>query len=383
MDKAVSKWTGWRRDIHRHPELGFAEERTAAFVADRLREFGIETHTGIGGTGVVGVLRRGGGTGSIGLRADLDALPIDERNEFPHRSVNRGRFHGCGHDGHTAMLLAAAERLAAAGTIDGAVHFIFQPNEENGLGALAMMKDGLFDRFDMQAVYGMHNMPGIPAGHFAVRKGPMMTFEDNFVIRIEGLGGHASMPNRTRDPVVVAAEIISALQTIVARSLNPMESGVVSVTEILTDGARNVIPSHVTLKGDTRGLSDATQALIERRMRDLVVNIGRAHNIDVTLDYSHEFIVLNNSDAETAIAVRAAVDTVGADRVVADCEPAACSEDFAQMLRAKPGCYVLIGNGTEGHHGRPLHNPGYDFNDDVLATGASYWVRLAENELRP
>ncbi|MDH5344864.1 MAG: amidohydrolase, partial [Gammaproteobacteria bacterium] len=201
MDKAVSKWTGWRRDIHRHPELGFAEERTAAFVADRLREFGIETHTGIGGTGVVGVLRRGGGAGSIGLRADLDALPIDERNEFPHRSVNRGRFHGCGHDGHTAMLLAAAERLAAAGTIDGAVHFIFQPNEENGLGALAMMKDGLFDRFDMQAVYGMHNMPGIPAGHFAVRKGPMMTFEDNFVIRIEGLGGHASMPNRTRDPV--------------------------------------------------------------------------------------------------------------------------------------------------------------------------------------
>jgi hippurate hydrolase len=190
------------------------------------------------------------------------------------------------------------------------------------------------------------------------------------------------MPNRTRDPVVVAAEIISALQTIVARSLNPMDSGVVSVTEIHTDGARNVIPSNVTIKGDTRGLSDHVQAQVEKRMREIVVNIGKAHNVDVTLDYSHEFIVLNNTDEETEVAIRAAIDTVGADRVVPDCEPAACSEDFAQMLRAKPGCYLLIGNGTDGHHGRPLHNPGYDFNDDVLATGAAYWVRLVENVLR-
>ena len=374
-------WVAWRRDIHKHPELGFQETRTAGVIAGRLRQFGIETYEGIGQTGVVGVLRRGSGGRSIGLRADIDALPINETNSFEHRSVNEARFHGCGHDGHTAMLLAAAEQLAAGGRFDGTVHFIFQPNEENGLGALAMMEDGLFERFEMDAVYGMHNMPGIPAGHFAVRKGPMMTFEDNFVITITGLGGHASMPDRTRDPVVVAAEIISALQTIVARSLSPMSSGVVSVTEIHTDGARNVIPSTVTIKGDTRGLSDDTRELIESRMREIVVNIGKAHNVEVALDYSHEFIVLNNTDKETDEAIRAAIDTVGKDRVEADCEPACCSEDFARMLGAKPGCYLLIGNGTDGHNGRPLHNPGYDFNDDVLATGAAYWVRLTENIL--
>jgi amidohydrolase len=380
-DSMNRDWVNWRRDIHRHPELGFQESRTAGVIADLLRGFGIETHAGIGGTGVVGVLRSGSSERAIGLRADIDALPIQEANSFEHRSLHDSQFHGCGHDGHTAMLLAAAETLASCDSIDGTVNFIFQPNEENGLGALAMMEDGLFDRFAMDAVYGMHNMPGIPAGTFAVRKGPMMTFEDNFVISIKGLGGHASMPNRTRDPVVVAAEIINALQTIVARSLDPMESGVVSVTEILTDGARNVIPSNVTIKGDTRGLTDATQKLIESRMRDLVVNIGKAHGIEVTLDYSHEFIVLNNTSHETDLAVQAAIETVGSENVIPDCEPAACSEDFAQMLKAKPGCYLLIGNGTDGHNGRPLHNPGYDFNDDVLATGAAYWVRLVQNLL--
>ena len=381
MAEKRTDWIGWRQDIHKHPELGFGEQRTAGVIAEMLDRFGIETHTGIGRTGVVGVLCRGNSKRSIGLRADIDALPIQEANTFPHRSVKDRQFHGCGHDGHTAMLLAAAQTLASGDTFDGTVHFIFQPNEENGLGALAMMEDGLFDRFAMDAVYGMHNMPGIPAGNFAVRKGPMMTFEDNFVISIRGLGGHASMPDRTRDPVVVGAEIISALQTVVARSLNPMASGVVSVTEIHTDGARNVIPSNVTIKGDTRGLTSETQALIENRMRQLVVNIGKAHNVEVTLEYTHEFIVLNNTDRETDIAVQAAIDTVGAESVVSDCEPAACSEDFAQMLRAKPGCYVLIGNGTDGHNGRPLHNPGYDFNDDVLETGAAWWVRLTENVL--
>ena len=381
MTDRVEDWIGWRRDIHMHPELGFGEERTAEFISRRLETFGIETHAGIGKTGVVGVLKRGNGDRSIGLRADIDALPIQEMNDFDHRSVNDHRFHGCGHDGHTAMLLAAAETLAGHGSFEGTVNFIFQPNEENGLGALAMMEDGLFDRFPMDAVYGMHNMPGIPAGHFAVRKGPMMTFEDNFVIRIAGLGGHASMPNRTRDPVVVAAEIISALQTVVARSLNPMLSGVVSVTEVHTDGARNVIPSNVTIKGDTRGLTNEAQRLIETRMREIVTHVGKAHNVEATLDYTHEFVVLENTARETDIAVQAAIDTVGAHRVEADCEPAACSEDFAQMLKAKPGCYLLIGNGTEGHNGRPLHNPGYDFNDDVLATGAAYWVKLTENVL--
>jgi hippurate hydrolase len=381
MSSLEPEWIAWRRDIHQHPELGFREERTAGEIAARLRAFGIETHAGIGRTGIVGVLRRGTSERAIGLRADIDALPIQEANDFAYRSVNESRFHGCGHDGHTAMLLAAAQTLAGSDRLDGTVNFIFQPNEENGLGALAMMADGLFERFPMDEIYGMHNMPGIPAGNFAVRKGPMMTFEDNFVIAIEGLGGHASMPNRTRDPVIVAAEIISALQTIVARSLNPMLSGVVSVTEILTDGARNVIPSHVTIKGDTRGLSGEAQELIETRMRDIVTNIGRAHNTEVTLDYSHEFIVLENTARETDIAIQAAIATVGEDRVVPDCEPAACSEDFAQMLNAKPGCYLLIGNGTDGHNGRPLHNPGYDFNDEVLPTGAAYWVNLAERAL--
>lgn len=381
MTESQEHWIECRRDIHKHPELGFREERTAELVASRLRNFGIETHTGIGGTGVVGIIRSGDSEASIGLRADIDALPIQEANTFDHRSVNDMQFHGCGHDGHTAMLLAAAEQLASGASIDGTVHFIFQPNEENGLGALAMMEDGLFDRFPMDAVYGMHNMPGIPAGTFAVRKGPMMTFEDNFVISIEGLGGHASMPNRTRDPVIVAAEVISALQTIVARSLNPMSSGVVSVTEVLTDGARNVIPSNVTIKGDTRGLSDETQALIEHRMRELVENIGKAHNVETSVDYSHEFVVLENTGPETDIAIQAAVDTVGEQNVIPDCEPAACSEDFAQMLKEKPGCYLLIGNGTEGHSGKPLHNPGYDFNDEILATGAAYWVRLTKNIL--
>jgi len=381
MRDSKTRWIAWRRDIHKHPELGFKEERTAAVIAGLLEGMGIETHTGIGRTGVVGVLKRGDSDRAIGLRADIDALPISEANTFEHCSVHDAQFHGCGHDGHTAMLLAAAETLAAGNGIDGTVHFIFQPNEENGLGALAMMEDGLFDRFSMDAVYGMHNMPGIPAGSFAVRKGSMMTFEDNFVISIKGLGGHASMPNRSRDPVVVAAEIISALQTVIARSLDPMASGVVSVTEILTDGARNVIPSNVTIKGDTRGLSSETQALIETRMRQLVVNIGKAHNVEVELEYTHEFIVLNNSDEETDIAVQAAIDVVGKDKVVPDCEPAACSEDFAQMLNSKPGCYLLIGNGTDGHCGRPLHNPGYDFNDDVLETGAAYWVKLTENVL--
>ena len=305
MRERLADWTAWRRDIHKHPELGFGEKRTADVVARKLEAFGLETHTGIGKTGVVGVLKRGNSERSVGLRADIDALPIQEMNEFEHRSVHDSQFHGCGHDGHTTMLLAAAETLASGGKFDGTVHFIFQPNEENGLGALAMMEDGLFDRFPMDAVYGMHNMPGIPAGHFAVRKGSMMTFEDNFVIRIAGVGGHASMPNRTHDPVIVAAEMITALQTIVARSLNPMLTGVVSVTEIHTDGARNVIPSNVTIKGDTRGLTNEAQQLIETRMREIVTHVGKAHNVEATLDYTHEFVVLENTDQETDIAVQA------------------------------------------------------------------------------
>ena len=254
MESLQGEVQAWRHDIHKHPELGFQENRTAEKVSSLLEDFGLEVHTGIGKTGVVGVLKRGDSDQGIGMRADIDALPIEEANTFDYRSVHDGVFHGCGHDGHTAMLLAAAKHLAESGNFDGTAHFIFQPSEEDGRGALAMMEDGLFDRFQMNAVYGMHNMPGIPAGHFAVKKGVITTSEDIFVITIKGRGGHASMPNRSIDPVVIGAEVILALQSIVSRSVAPEHWGVVSVTEVLTDGARNVIPSTVTIKGDWRAI---------------------------------------------------------------------------------------------------------------------------------
>ena len=371
----------WRHDIHRHPELGFAEIRTAGKVATLLREFGLDVHTGIGVTGVVGVLSRGSSDKTIGLRADMDALPIHEANEFAHRSVNDGVFHGCGHDGHTAMLLAAAKRLAEHGTFDGTVYFIFQPSEEDGRGALAMMNDGLLDRFPMQAVYGMHNMPGIPAGHFAVRKGNMMTSEDIFEITIEGRGGHASMPDHVIDPVVMSAEIILALQSIVSRSVAPKDWGVVSVTEVLTDGARNIIPSTVTIKGDCRAMSRETQVLIESRMREIVSGITSAHGAEGSVDYRHDFVVTVNSLQETDAAIAAARRVAGEPAVDADCPPCSASEDFARMLEKVPGCYILIGNGVDGHCGATLHNPNYDLNDDILTVGADYWCTLVESQL--
>lgn len=373
----------WRRDIHKHPELGFREERTAAKVADLLEDFGLEVHRGIGTTGVVGVLRRGQGNRAIGLRADMDALPIQEANDFPHRSVNEKVFHGCGHDGHTTMLLGGAKRLAADSDFDGTVYFIFQPSEEDGRGALSMIDDGLFERFPMEAVYGMHNMPGIPAGHFAVRKGSMMTSEDIFVITIQGRGGHASMPDRTVDPVVIGAEVVLALQTIVSRSVGPQDWGVVSVTEMLTDGARNVIPSRVTIKGDCRALTPETQAHIEARMRQIVAGVCAAHGAEGKVDYRQDFVVTVNTPAETEAAVEAARQVAGEPAVDANCPTCGGSEDFARMLQKKPGCYVLIGNGLEGHCGSSLHNPHYDLNDEILSTGCDYWVTLVENQLPP
>jgi len=371
----------WRRDIHQHPELGFGEVRTAGKVAALLRDFGLEVHEGIGQTGVVGVLRKGSGRRGIGLRADIDALPIAEANDFAHRSVHEGVFHGCGHDGHTAMLLAAARYLAESGSFDGTVHFIFQPSEEDGRGALAMIDDGLFERFSMDAVFGMHNMPGIPAGHFAVREGSMMTSEDIFVITVDGRGGHASMPDRAIDPVVIAAEIIIALQTIVSRSVAPRDWGVVSVTEVLTDGARNVIPSRVTIKGDCRAMSGATQALMEARMREIVAGMTAAHGATGTVEYRNDFVVTVNSPAETAAAIAAARAVAGEPSVDPDCPPCSASEDFARMLEVKPGCYILIGNGTDGHCGKTLHNPNYDLNDDILTIGTDYWIELVEAQL--
>jgi len=371
----------WRHDIHKHPELGFQENRTAGKVAELLAEFGLDVHTGIGTTGVVGVLKRGAGDQAIGLRADIDALPIQEANIFEHRSVHDGVFHGCGHDGHTAMLLAAARHLAESGEFDGTTYFIFQPSEEDGRGALAMIEDGLFERFPMKAVYGMHNMPGIPAGHFAVKQGVIMTSEDIFVITIKGRGGHASMPDRAIDPVVIGAEVIVALQSIVSRSVAAKDWGVVSVTEILTDGARNVIPSTVTIKGDCRAMSTKTQDLIETRMREIVAGITAAHRAEGSVEYRNDFVVTVNTLDETDAAIAAARKVAGEPAVDPDCPPCPASEDFARMLQAKPGCYIMIGNGLDGHCGATLHNPSYDLNDEILAVGADYWVALVEAQL--
>ena len=371
----------WRQDIHKYPELGFQENRTAGIIAGLLAEFGLDVHAGIGTTGVVGVLTRGVAEQAIGLRADMDALPIREANTFEHRSVHDGVFHGCGHDGHTAMLLAAARQLAGSGKFDGTAYFIFQPSEEDGRGALSMIEDGLFERFPMNAVYGMHNMPGIPAGHFAVKEGTIMTSEDIFVITIRGRGGHASMPDRAIDPVVIAAEVILALQSIVSRSVAPQDWGVVSVTEVLTDGARNIIPSTVTIKGDCRAMSTNTQDLIAARMREIVAGITAAHGAEGSVEYRNDFIVTINTADETAAAIDAARKVVGKPAVDADCPPCSASEDFARMLQVKPGCYILIGNGLDGHCGATLHNPNYDLNDEILTIGADYWVALVEAQL--
>ena len=370
----------WRQDIHKHPELGFCEKRTSEKVAELLTSFGLEGHTAVGGTGVVGVLKKGSSKKSIGLRADMDALPIQEMGNKDHKSVHDGVFHGCGHDGHTAMLLGAAKYLSEQGDFDGIVHFIFQPSEEDGRGALAMMEDGLFDRFPMQEIYGAHNMPGVKKGEIALRPGQMMTSEDNFVIHVKGKGGHASMPHMARDPLVVGAEIVTALQSIVSRSIGPEEWGVVSVTEFITDGARNIIPSNVIIKGDVRTLDAKIQERIETRMRDIVKGICDGQGVEGTVDYSYEFIALKNADKETEAAASAAIKAVGKEAVEANCAICPASEDFAQFLRHVPGCFVLIGAGI-GDDIRPLHNPHYDYEDDLLTIGVRYWSYLVQQQL--
>jgi len=371
----------WRHDFHRHPEQGFAEHRTAEIVANVLEGTGIVVHRGVGGTGVVGVLRRGDSKKSLGLRADMDALEITELNTFDHRSQHEGQMHACGHDGHTAMLLGAAKHLAKTGDFNGTVYFIFQPAEEHGRGALAMMEDGLFDRFPVDAIYAMHNFPSLPTGSFAMKPGPIMACEDNFEIKIIGKGTHAALPHRGVDPVVIASEIVLALQSIVSRSVDPIENAVVSVTEFLTDGIRNVLPNQVTLKGDTRSFGPSMQNHIEQKMERIVRGICAAHGAEYQFQYSREFAATINTPAETQIAADIAADVTGPENVNAACMPIMASEDFGFMLQKKPGCYVLIGNGGEGPGGCGLHNPSYDFNDEILTTGADFWSRLVETEL--
>lgn len=373
--------TAWRHDFHTHPELGFDENRTSARVAELLVEFGLEVHTGVGQTGVVGFLQRGNDTRSIGLRADMDALPINEQNTFEYRSIHEGVMHACGHDGHTSMLLGAAKHLSENGDFNGRAVFIFQPNEEYGLGAPAMIEDGLFQRFDVDEVYGMHNIPGMETGTFATRAGPITASENLFEIEIEARGGHAALPHMGVDAIMVGSEIVGALQTIVSRKLNPGLNGVVSVTEFIADGMRNVLPGHATLKGDARALTPEINEVIEARMRKIVEGICLAHDVSGSVTYETIFPPTINASDPSKAAVEAANKLVGQDKVDGDCPPKLFSEDFAHMAHAKPGCYVLMGNGISGSNSRPLHSDDYDFNDEALSYGASFWAELVEQQL--
>jgi|TARA_B110000261_G_C13044689_1_gene341749 amidohydrolase len=370
----------WRRDIHAHPEIAFEEHRTAELVADKLREFGIQVETGIAGTGVVGTLTKGRGNGAIGLRADLDALPIQETNEFAHKSTHAGKMHACGHDGHTTMLLGAAKYLAEHGEFEGTVYFIFQPAEENEGGGRVMVEEGLFDRYPMEAVYGMHNIPGMPVGTFAVKPGPMMAAFDIFELIVTGKGGHAAMPHLTIDPIVVGTKIVEAFQSIVSRSIDPQDPVVLSVTQFHAGDAYNVIPNEVSISGCTRCFSARVQTKLEAQMKQVATDICRAYGANCEFKYERRYPPTVNSEIEAQLAGSVAVELVGADRVNLNPKPAMGSEDFAYMLQEKPGAYIWIGNG-DGEGSCMVHNPSYDFNDEILPIGATWWVKLTETSL--
>jgi len=368
-----------RHDIHAHPELAYEENRTAGIVRDYLREWGMHVTTGLAGTGVVGTLVNGDGP-RIGLRADMDALPIEEANDFEYRSRHAGKMHACGHDGHTTMLLGAAKYLARNRNFSGTVDFIFQPAEEAAGGAKRMIDEGLFERFPVDAVFGMHNWPGLEVGRFAVRNGAMMASLDCFDIVIEGDGTHGALPHKGIDPVVAAAHLVTALQSIVSRNVDPLHVGVVSVTQIHAGDAYNIIPGRVELAGGVRSFDPEVRASLLRRVEEVTVSIAAAFRARGTVRWSISFPPVMNDTTQTALAAEAAASVVGAQNVATDSEPSLGSEDFAYMLEEKPGCYLFVGNGsTIG--GCVIHNPAYDFNDDILAVGASYWVRLTEKLL--
>lgn len=379
-DYLKSEMTAWRHDFHRHPELGFLEHKTAEKVAALLRGFGLDVTTGIGKTGVVATLQKGNGTGSIALRTDMDALPITEANNFSYTSTASGRMHACGHDGHMAMLLGAAKHLAESGDFNGRVVFLFQPNEEHGLGAEAMLSDGVFDRFPVDQVFGMHNIPGMPLNDFATRSGPITAAESLFTIDIKARGGHAALPHMGVDAIVVGAEIVGALQTIVSRKLDPGQNGVLSVTEFVTDGKRNVLPGNATLSGDARALTPGSNATIKSAMELIVKGIAAAHDVSASVTYDTIFPPTIN-DSVAAHAAANAVSNLGGQSIDADCPPKLFSEDFAHFAAAKPGCFMLMGNGNTGENARPLHSADYDFNDEALVPGSSYWVALVEQQL--
>lgn len=380
LDELTAKMTAWRRDLHAHPETAFEEQRTSDFVADKLTSFGLEVHRGLAKTGVVGILRNGDGP-AVGFRADMDALHIHEETNLPHSSRNPGRMHACGHDGHTAMLLGAARYLTEnPDTFQGTIAFIFQPAEENEGGGRVMVEEGLFDRFPVEKVFGMHNWPGLEVGRIALRPGPLMAAYDIFELTLTGKGTHAGMPHMGTDTIMVGSQIVSAFQTIASRSVHPIDSAVVSVTQFHAGDTWNVLPATAVLRGTVRTFRPEVQDLVQRRMGEVATAIAGGFGVEANLRYERRYPPTTNSAAETELARRAAALTVGENQLDLDPMPSMGAEDFSFMLQKRPGCYVWVGAGPSDQ-GRNLHSPHYDFNDAVLPIGTSYWVRLAETVL--
>ncbi|NBO00316.1 MAG: amidohydrolase [Betaproteobacteria bacterium] len=384
LSERVGEFIALRREIHAHPELAFQEHRTAALVARKLTDWGYEVATGLGGTGVVGTLRRGRGSRRLGIRADMDALPITEATGHAWSSQTPGVMHACGHDGHTATLLAAARHLAEHGDFDGTLHLIFQPAEEGAAGAVRMMDDGLFERFPCDTLFALHNMPGSPTGHFTFRAGATMASSDNVTITLQGIGGHGAMPHTTADPLVAASSIVMALQTVVSRNVDPLQTAVVTVGALQAGQANNVIPDQATLKLSVRALDPEVRSLLKQRIHELVTQQAASYRVRAAIDWQDGYAVLINDNACTMVAVELATRLFGAERVTPNGAPITASEDFAFMLQRVPGCYFFVGNGAAGTPGACMvHNPGYDFNDDIIADGAAFWSALVHEVLAP
>ena len=384
MHARADAFTALRRDIHQHPEIGFKELRTSDLVAERLERWGYAVTRGLGGTGVVGQLKRGRGTRKLGLRADMDALPIVEATGLPYASIHAGLMHACGHDGHTAILLAAAEYLATSAAFDGTLNLIFQPAEESLGGAGKMMEDGLFDRFPCDAIFAMHNMPGFTPGRLLLREGATMASSENILVHIDGKGGHGAMPHLSADPLVAGSAIVMALQTIVSRNVPPLQMAVITVGSFQSGVANNVIPQTATLKLSVRALDRSVRELLRTRIVEVVELQAQSYGVTARVEFLPCYPVLVNTPAETALAREVAVALVGADNVVLQTEPLTASEDFAYMLEEVPGSYLFIGNGDSAHGGHGacmVHNPNYDFEDRNIPVGAAFWVALTERFL--
>lgn len=378
----LEKLKALRRDLHAHPELAYKETRTSELVAHELESYGLEVHRGLARTGVVGVLRAGNSPRMIGLRADMDALPLTEENDFPHRSQHPGLMHACGHDGHTAILLGAAHYLAQHPDFDGSVVFIFQPAEESEGGAALMIRDGLFERFPVHAVFGLHNWPGLPAGHLAVRPGPFMAGTCTFEIKVQGHGCHAAMPQQGTDAILAASQLVTALQSVVSRSINPCDDAVVSVTQFHAGKAWNILPEEAVLRGTLRSFKPVVQDAVEQAIARLCAGIANAYGVRISPVFNHRYPPTVNALNEAIFCQTVAKKVFGEERVLTDILPSTCAEDFAYLLQEKPGCYLWLGNGNSDP-GCTLHNPRYDFNDDILAPGVSYWVELVRQALAP